>query len=114
MARDSTRFRVRANQAPPSSRSAISANTGAMPSAAEMRAGGERDEGLAGVDHGGADAHRLALAAGRRRFVEQRHDHRLRRAEAQAEHEGERHQERHALDEGEEQVARRRRASWRS
>src|SRR5512144_2847729 len=49
------------------------------------RARAERDEGLAGVDHGGADADRLALAAFRRRLVEKRHDDRLRAAQAEAE-----------------------------
>src|SRR5262245_30410046 len=59
---------------------------------------GERDEGVAAVEEGGAQPHGLALAPGRRSLVEQRHDDRLRAAQADAEHERERHQQRHARD----------------
>src|SRR4030095_3933702 len=45
------------------------------------RARGERDEGMAAVQERGAQAHRLALASGRRGLVEERHDDRLRAAE---------------------------------
>src|SRR5262245_34298094 len=38
------------------------------------RARGERDEGMAAVQERGAQAHRLALAPGRRGLVEERHD----------------------------------------
>src|SRR5262249_5894942 len=69
-------------------------------------AGAERNERVAAVEERGAHAHRLALATGRRSLVEERHDHRLRAAQAEPEDEGERQEERHAREQGKQKIRR--------
>src|SRR5258706_2780894 len=59
------------------------------------RAREERDQRVAAVEQRGAQAHRLALAPGGRRLVEERHDHRLCRAQPQAEDDGKHEQSGH-------------------
>src|SRR5262249_14673174 len=69
-----------------------------------QRAGAERNERVAAGEERGAHALRLAGETGRGGLVEGRHDDRLRAAQAEPEDEGERHEERHAREDGEEDV----------
>src|SRR5688572_1164652 len=69
-----------------------------------QRAGSERNQGMAGVQERGAQSHRLALPAGRRGLVEERHDDRLGAAQADSQDERQREEQRHARDQREHEV----------
>ena len=66
----------------------ISQNSADAPSAAPARPNAQRHHGARQVDRHRAQGDRLAVACGRRDLVQRRHDHRLHRAEREAEDDG--------------------------